>query len=156
MKVLKIDVKNTTMVEMANNTDYVDVWCMTPELASISTGSLLFEINNLEPRHQNLTYSHDQSKQHTTYLYFLERRQCIGPVLGVGPSSLAWNLSFVLMVAPTLDKGNLVVFKLATYTSNSNRQFAKVRLPWSVIYMVTRGGAMGQMMINPLRIMVQL
>ena len=50
------------------------------------------------------------------------------------------------MVAPTLAKGNLVVFKLATYTSNSNRQFAKVRLPWSVIYMVTRGGAMGQML----------
>ena len=47
------------------------------------------------------------------------------------------------MVAPTLAKGNLVVFKLATYTSNSNRQFAKVRLPWSVIYIVTRGGAKG-------------
>ena len=47
---------------------------------------------------------------------------------------------------PTLDKSNLLVFKFATYTLTSALQFAEVRLPWSVIYMVARSRAMGQML----------
>ena len=58
-----------------------------------------------------------------------------------GHLPLAGNF-FDVKVAPTLDKDNLTVFKVDTYTSTSNLKFAEVRLPWCV----TRAGAMGQML----------